>query len=88
MPDLEDDIIETFDENGEVVKFKLFDVIEYENEDYAILIPIDDDSYDDEPEMVLMHLLQEGDEYTLESIDDEEKFEKIVEYIDSLEDEE
>ena len=87
MAEIDDDIIETFDEEGEVVRFKLFDVIEYEDEDYAILIPLDDET-DDDPEMVLMHLIQDGDEYSLESIDDEDTFNKIVEYIDSLEDEE
>ena len=56
----EDNIIETIDEDGEVIKFELFDVIEFEEKEYALLLPVgvevDEDS--DESEMVLMRLVK------------------------------
>lgn len=85
----EDNIIETIDEDGEVIKFELFDVIEYEEKEYALLLPVgvevDEDS--DESEMVLMRLVKDGEDYSFETIDDEEEFERVSDYLESIEDE-
>lgn len=85
----EDNIIETIDEDGEVVKFELFDVIEFEEKEYALLLPVgvevDEDS--DESEMVLMRLVKDGEDYSFETIDDEEEFERVSDYLESIEDE-
>ena len=85
----EDNIIETIDEDGEVIKFELFDVIEFEEKEYALLLPVgvevDEDS--DESEMVLMRLVKDGEDYSFETIDDEEEFERVSDYPESIEDE-
>ena len=85
----EDQIIETVDENGNVIKFELFDVIEFEEKEYALLLPVgvevDEDS--DESEMVLMRLVKDGEDYSFETIDDEEEFERVSDYLESIEDE-
>lgn len=85
----EDNIIETIDEDGEVIKFELFDVIEFEEKEYALLLPVgvevDEDS--DESEMVLMHLVKDDEDYSFETIDDEEEFERVSDYLESIEDE-
>mgnify|MGYP002658821577 FL=1 len=82
-------IIETIDEDGEVIKFELFDVIEFEEKEYALLLPVgvevDEDS--DESEMVLMRLVKDGEDYSFETIDDEEEFERVSDYLESIEDE-
>ncbi len=85
----EDNIIETIDEDGEVIKFELFDVIEFEEKEYALLLPVDveADEDSDESEMVLMRLVKEGEEYSFETIDDEEEFERVSDYLESIEDE-
>ena len=80
------DIIETVDEDGNTISFKLFDVIEFEGQEYTLLLPLDEEDSDD-PELVLMRLIAEGDEYSFETIDDEEEFEAVSEYIESIEDE-
>lgn len=85
-PEENADIIETVDEEGNSISFKLFDVIEYEGNEYAMLLPLDEED-SDEPELVLMRLVADGDEYSFETIDDEEEFEAVSEYIESLEDE-
>lgn len=85
----EDNIIETIDEDGEVIRFELFDVIEFEEKEYALLLPVgvevDEDS--DESEMVLMRLVKDGEDYSFETIDDEEEFERVSDYLESIEDE-
>lgn len=81
------DLIETVDEEGNPISFLLFDVIEFEGKEYALLLPADEDEESDESEMVLMRLVTEGDEYSFETIDDEEEFEAVSEYIESLSDE-
>ena len=77
-------IIETVDENGNEVKFELFDIIEFENQEYALLTNPEDE---DDENIVVMKLLKEGDGYSLETIEDDDEFEKVSEYIESLEDE-
>lgn len=85
----EDNIIETIDEDGEVIKFELFDVIEFEEKEYALLLPVDVevDEDSDESEMVLMRLVKDGEDYSFETIDDEEEFERVSDYLESIEDE-
>ena len=82
------DVIETVDEEGNVIRFQLFDVIEYNDNEYAMLLPIDEEQEDeDDPELVLMKLISEGDDYSLETIEDEDEFNEVSEYIESLGDE-
>lgn len=88
MAEEENQIIETTDEEGNVFKFELYDVIDFEDKEYALLSPVADDSdNDDEAEIVIMRLIQEGDEYSFETIDDEDEFENVKKYIESLADE-
>lgn len=75
-------LIETIDDNGEVVNFELFDIIELEEKEYALLLPAD--SNDDNDEVVLMRLIKEGEDYLFEAIEDDEEFNKVSEYIESL----
>ena len=81
------DIIETVDEKGNPISFKLCDVIEYEGKEYAMLLPLEDADEED-PELVLMRLVTDGEDYAFETIDDEDEFEAVSEYIESFEDEE
>lgn len=80
----EDQIIETIDENGNVIKFELFDIVEVEEQEYALLLPVEEEEGD---EVVLMKLTKDGEEYLFETIDDDEEFEKVAAYVESMEDE-
>ena len=85
MADINDDqIIETMTEDGEVVQFRLFDIIEFEEKEYALLLPVEDED-DDDAEIVLMRLVKEEDDYLFETIDDDDEFDRVSEYIESLE---
>ncbi|MGN1153773.1 MAG: DUF1292 domain-containing protein [Candidatus Gastranaerophilaceae bacterium] len=83
----EDQIIETVTEDGEVVQFRLFDIIEFEEKEYALLLPVEDED-SDEAELVLMRLTKEADDYLFETIDDDEEFDRVSEYIESIDEDE
>lgn len=77
-------IVETISDNGETIKFELIDIVALEEMEYALL----SNPEEDEGEIVIMRLLTDEDGgYTFESIDDDEEFDKISEYIYSLDEE-
>ncbi len=81
-----DQLIETVDENGNVITFELFDIVEVDEQEYALLLPTDAEA-GDEDEIVLMRLTKDGEDYIFETIDDDAEFEKVASYVESLEDE-
>lgn len=88
MENEEKQIIETIDEEGNVINFELFDIVEVDGQEYALLLPEDVEEDSDEDEIVLMRLTKDGEEYLFETIEDDEEFNKVEEYIKTLEDEE
>ena len=83
--DMEDQLIETIDEDGNVVKFELNDIVEFEGKEYGLLLP-HEEKQDEEKEVVLMRLTKDGEEYIFEIIENDEEFNKVVEFIESLDD--
>ena len=79
-------IIETVDENGKVVKFELYDILEFEGKEYALLLPYDSNPEEDDDEIVLMALEKENEDYLFKAIEDDDEFNRVSEYIESLED--
>ena len=86
--EIEEQLIETIDEEGNVINFELIDIIEMDGQEYGLLLPKDDEESEEEKEVVLMRLTKEGEEYVFEMIEDDEEFNKVVDYIDTLEDSE
>lgn len=82
----EEQIIETIDEQGNIIKFELFDVVEVDEQEYALLLPVGEES--EENELVLMRLRKEGEDYLFETIDDDAEFEKVAAYVENLEEDE
>jgi uncharacterized protein YrzB (UPF0473 family) len=81
--ELENNIIEvTDDETGEVIKCELYDIIEFENKQYALLVEAE--AAEEEAEVVLMRYSEVGEESYFETIDDDDEFEKVSNYIESL----
>lgn len=78
--------IEIIDDDGTVIKCELYDIIEFEDKQYALLI--ETDSNEDDPEVVLMRYTEEGEESYFETIDNDEEFTRVSEYIESLDEEE
>lgn len=84
--EMEEQLIETIDEEGNVINFELIDIIEMEGKEYGLLLPKENDDSEEEKEVVLMRLTKEGEEYVFEMIEDDDEFNKVVDYIDSIED--
>lgn len=74
----EEELIELIDDEGNINKFKLFDVTEYKGEKYTLLLTAEpnDEIADDE---VLIFRLNEK-EQTLEAIEDENLLQEIFDF--------
>lgn len=77
-----DNTIEIIDDDGTTIKCELYDIVEFDGKQYAILA--EKDSEDEEPELVLMRYTEEGEESYFETIDDDDEFERVSEYIENL----
>ena len=86
LEDLEEQMIETIDEEGNIINFQLIDIIEMEDKEYALLLPQENDDSEEDKEVVLMRLTKEGEEYSFEMIEDDDEFNKVLEYINTLDD--
>lgn len=73
MEDL-DNIITLNDENGNEVKFEFLDLIEYNDEEYVVLLPMDSEE-DDDGEVVILRLEdtdEDAEEESYVSVEDED----------------
>ncbi len=87
MTNKEEQFIETFDEDGNKVTFELLDIVTVDDIEYALLLPKDSETEDEESEVLVMRLKKDGEEYTFETIEDDEEFDKVAQYIEEIEDE-
>ena len=87
MTNKEEQFIETFDEDGNKVTFELLDIVTVDDIEYALLLPKDAETEDEESEVLVMRLKKDGEEYTFETIEDDEEFDKVAKYIEEIEDE-
>ena len=91
----ETDIIETTDEEGQVHIFEKISELEIEGQEYALLIyrgnnPDEEEKAGEEgyeEEVVVMKISYEDGQEVYEAIEDEEEFNKVVAYIDNLDEE-
>ena len=68
-----DNIVILNDENGEEVKFEFLDLIELDNEEYVVLLPILEEGEEEDGEVVILKVEDtDGEEESYVSIDDEE----------------
>ena len=83
----EQQIIETFDEEGNKVSFELLDIVSVEDVEYALLLPIDNSIALEEREVLVMRMKKEGDDISFEVIEDDDEFNRIAQYIEEIESE-
>ncbi len=88
MENEENQLIETVDEDGNVINFELYDIVEVDEQEYALLLPAEEAEESEEAEIVIMRLSKDGEDYIFETIDDDEEFNKVAEYVENLSDEE
>jgi hypothetical protein len=83
--DYQDNLIEITDESGNAIKCELYDIVEFEGNQYAVLAEVDETGLESEdPELVLMKYSEEGGSSYFETIADDDEFERVSEYIDTL----
>ena len=66
-------VITLTDSDGSDVDFEVLDIIPYNDHEYAVMLPVDDES--DSPEAVILELLEaeeDNEEDMLQGVDDEE----------------
>ena len=84
----DENIVEILSEDGQILKCQIYDVIDFEEKTYALLLPFDTDEDDEDSEVIVMEYVEENDEGYFQNIDDEKEFQRVCEYIQSLSEEE
>ena len=75
-----DNIIILNDEEGNEVKFELLDLVELDEEQYVVLLPVTEEGEEDEGEVVILKLEDTDDNSEEESyvgVEDEETLNKV-----------
>ena len=75
-----DNIISLNDENGNEVKFEFLDLVEYDGEQYVVLLPVLEEGEEDDGEVVILRVDDSDDDSEEEayvSVDDEETLMKV-----------
>lgn len=75
-----DNIIVLNDENGEEVQFEFLDIIELDDEEYVVLLPVEEEE-DSEGEVVILKVedTENEDEESYVSVEDEDVLNKVFE---------
>ena len=78
-----DNIVTLKDEDGNDVKFEFLDLIDYEGEEYVVLLPAEEGEDAEPDEVVILQLEKDSDENSEEetyvSVDDEEVLNAVFE---------
>ena len=78
-----DNIIVLNDEDGNEVKFEFLDLVELDDEDYVVLLPVAEEGEEEDGEVVILKLEDNDDEDSEEesyvSVEDEDVLNKVFE---------
>ncbi len=77
-----DNIVILNDEEGNEVKFEFLDLVELNDEEYVILLPVNDEGEEDEGEVVILKIEDTDDDSEEESyigVEDEEVLNEVFE---------
>ena len=75
-----DNIIVLNDEQGNEVKFEFLDLVELDEEEYVVLLPVTEDGEEDEGEVVILKLEdtdENSEEESYVGVEDEEVLNKV-----------
>lgn len=83
-PEEEDNIVELTDEDGCVVRFEYITTVDYEGDNYVVLMPLDEehpeDEQEEEAEVIILKIEQdENGEDTYVTVDDEDVNQAVFE---------
>lgn len=77
-----DNIVVLNDEDGNEVKFEFLDLVELDDEEYVVLLPVTENGEEDEGEVVILKIEdtdEETDEESYVSVEDEDTLNKVFE---------
>ena len=78
-----DNIIVLNDENGNEVKFEFLDLVELDDEEYVVLLPVSEEGEEEEGEVVILKVEDNDDENSDEesyvSVEDEDVLNRVFE---------
>lgn len=78
-----DNIVILNDENGNEVRFEFLDLVELDDEEYVVLLPVTEEGEEEEGEVVILKVEDTDDEDSEEesyvSIEDEDTLNKVFE---------
>ena len=78
--------VEVLWEDGSVIKCEIYDVIDFEEKTYALLIPMGED--DEDTEVIVMEYIEDDEDNAhFQTIEDENEFNRVCDYVKSLEEE-
>ena len=75
-----DNIVILNDEDGNEVKFEFLDLVELDEEEYVVLLPVSEDGEEDEGEVVILKLEdteEDSEEESYVGVEDEEILNKV-----------
>ena len=75
-----DNIIVLNEEQGNEVKFEFLDLVEFDEEEYVVLLPVSEDGEEDEGEVVILKLEdtdEDAEEESYVGVEDEEILNKV-----------
>lgn len=82
----EQQFVEVLWEDGTVIKCEIYDVIDFENKTYALLIPLGEE--DDDTEVIVMEYVEDDEDSAhFQTIEDEDEFNRVCDYVRSFEEE-
>ena len=79
-----DNIIVLNDENGKEVKFEFLDLVELDDEEYVVLLPVAEEGEEEDGEVVILKLEdtdEDSDEESYVGVEDEEILNKVFEIV-------
>ena len=78
-----DNIVILNDEEGNEVKFEFLDLVELDNEEYVVLLPVTEEGEEDEGEVVILKVEdtdnEDSEEESYVSVENEETLNKVFE---------
>ena len=75
----ESNLVTIVDENGVTPVFEELDRIETEDGRFVALLPLDESDDDEDSELIVLQVREDGDETWLEPIEDDKVFEDVAE---------
>ena len=88
IQETEQQYVEIYGEDGQIIKCEIYDIVDFEDKTYAMLLPLSEDENDENSEVIVMEYVEDGDDGYFQNIEDDNEFQRVCEYIESLDDEE